>query len=206
MIAHLISSHNNYYPITFPRTLNSLLSAGVNKEHIYIFIGEFSEAIEGYRGVPYNAFDWTSLIGFIESSELTSKYSHVSLLHDTCEVGNKYKNIFDNAPLSFDVVTVAGGQCNFGLYATEFLLREKDYFLSLKTMDKQKAINEERRMFLNIGKKVTQFEPTHVETLEIVDTYGTGTLRTKEYYPGVDIYKYKANWGQTSPGSYVLKP
>ena len=27
------------------------------------------------------------------------------------------------------------------------------------------------------------------------DYYGTGTMRIVEYYPNLDIYKIKANWG-----------
>jgi hypothetical protein len=27
------------------------------------------------------------------------------------------------------------------------------------------------------------------------DYYGTGTIRIVEYYPNLDIYKIKANWG-----------
>jgi hypothetical protein len=33
------------------------------------------------------------------------------------------------------------------------------------------------------------------------DYYNTGTLRRVEYYPNLDLYKMKANWGQ---GTWTL--
>ena len=35
------------------------------------------------------------------------------------------------------------------------------------------------------------------------DYYNTGTMRIVEYYPNLDLYKIKANWGQ---GTWTLNP
>jgi len=42
--------------------------------------------------------------------------------------------------------------------------------------------------------------PTKVpmEKKGINNWYNTGTTRIVEYYPGLDVYKNKANWGQTN--------
>lgn len=36
----------------------------------------------------------------------------------------------------------------------------------------------------------------HRNRTDPIDYYKTGTMRIVEYYPNLDLYKFKANWGQ----------
>lgn len=101
---------------------------------------------------------------------------------------------------------------NMGIYSQKLINTFKDFLLSKKNMDDTK-----RMQFKIDGVNMEDYIFNHDPNNQVLDNflndycgdktkgptdyYGTGTMRIVEYYPNLDLYKMKANWGQ---GSWTL--
>jgi hypothetical protein len=96
---------------------------------------------------------------------------------------------------------------NIGIYSQAIINKFKDFLLSKKNTNESKCMtyksvdfnedyifnNDKNNKVLNNYNGLIYTGPT--------DYYNTGTLRRVEYYPNLDLYKMKANWGQ---GTWTL--
>jgi hypothetical protein len=97
---------------------------------------------------------------------------------------------------------------NMGIYSTKIINEFNEFLLSNKNTDeniclecKAKCVISEDYIFKNDpNNKLLDNYDGHNYTGPS-DYYNTGTMRIVEYYPNLDLYKIKANWGQ---GTWTL--
>ena len=181
--------------------------AGIPRDSIHVFVGRSPNIGNGttmfarYHYLKWGAYEHTALIGY---TEMPPRFTHVFLLHDTCEVGEQfpYRVAHGLQFASVDVVAVNNGMCGFSLYRDAYLRSRTEELHALKDCDKHTAMLHEG--FLVRGKgQIAEYPGKPYEQLGMEDIYGTGTPRLKEYYPQVDMWKYKANYGNTQPKNYI---
>lgn len=207
---YIVSSNYDYHKIALPRLLTSMVAAGIDRQSIHVFVGRSPEryievtpqATIYYE--TYGAYEHTALIGALEH-QLDSPI--LFLLHDTCEVGQNFPWYIRGGYIRLgDVVAVNNGMCGFGLYKKKYLERRREEILALKGCDKHTAMLHEGFLVRSGDPRLLHFESKGVSdyiSYGLADIYGTGQQRLREYYPQVDLWKYKANFGQTSPGAYI---
>lgn len=156
----------------------------------------------------HNSIDFTGLITLLELYSDTDNY--YLYLHDTCKVGkNFYKKL-----QSIDLRGVSSIKINkpfsmnIGIYSQNIINQFKDFLLSKKNTDENrcmefKSINyNEDYIFNNDKNNIILDNYNGNQFTGPTDYYKTGTMRIVEYYPNLDLYKIKANWGQ---GTWTLK-
>lgn len=163
-----------------------------------------------YIHANHNSIDFTGLITLMELyyDNVDEYYMY---LHDTCKIGkNFYKKLKE-----IDLTNVSSikinkrDSMNIGIYSQKIINRFKDFLLTKKNTNEKECMkfksvnynedylfnNDENNILLDnyYGNGKNYTGPT--------DYYGTGTMRIVEYYPNIDLYKIKANWGQ---GTWTL--
>ena len=92
-----IATNKNFYEKSVPILLNSLIQCSFPLSDIYIFNAGFEN--EAYKLLPnqinywelnHNSFEYSALIHIIEK-RIESDYWF--LMHDTCQVGLKFKDL-----------------------------------------------------------------------------------------------------------------
>jgi hypothetical protein len=204
-----ISSVNTFSDKTLPVIVPSLLQS-IDAKEIVIFEGGHRErSIEDYDGITYikvahNSFDYTALIDIVEN-ELESDYWF--LLHDTCVSGPNFgrlvKNIPENQP---DVICMLGsnpGTMNICSYKYEYLLKNKDFILSLKNTDYEDLDSAKRRATeaentLQEGCSIYPAGQPSIHRDRVPSIYAeNGVRRNERYFGNLDLFKYQANYGSS---------
>jgi hypothetical protein len=150
--------------------------------------------------VTHTSYDYTALIELIEHPWRLS--DHVFLLHDTMEMGRRADDLIRQADPAHLATAVWGGECNLGLYRADYLHSRGKDILALKDCTKLQAVEAEGFLWRQLpeDQRGTYDGIIHVERVEPV--YG-GMPRQRISYAGVDIVKWKANWGQSWPPAVV---
>lgn len=170
--------------------------------HSYEFIKD--ENIT-YIHAYHNSIDFTGLITLMElfSNNINEYYVY---LHDTCKIGKNFYNKIK----SIDLTNVSSIKINkhfsmnIGIYSQNIINKFKDFLLSKKNTDENKcmafkSINyNEDYIFNNDKNNILLDNYNSWNYTGPTDYYNTGTMRIVEYYPNLDLYKIKANWGQKS--------
>lgn len=206
MIQYLISSHVRYAPFTLPRLLASM--SDVEPDRIFPFIGgadnEATQTLAGVRCflVPHNSYDYTALVGLLD---LGLESDWWFWLHDTCQCGPRFREL---AEAQFDPAAdmtaaylhpMGGAQSNLGMYRHALFTRHRESILTLRDCSKQAACEAEGfawKWRLGAG---SVYPNARCLNPAVENVYGLGTPRLVEYYTAVDLYKFKANWGQGGP-------
>lgn len=191
-LTYLISSHVNYYERTLPVILPTILQQ-ISPEDVFVTVGE-CDTIQSDFGVeincvPYNAYEYSSLIWLVESKGFRSDY--VMLLHDTMYCGKDFAELSNRFSRSH-YVTMAHpkGLCNLGVYNSYYLLSIADKLQKMKNITKARAVHLEGRFF---GKPATYANARVVRVSSPAPVYG-GIMRSVDYYQSVDVYKCGANF------------
>jgi hypothetical protein len=214
-----ISTTKTHSQKTLPVLIKSLLESGINKNDIYIFEGGNDRRTEGlYEDIKYiktnhNSFDYTSLIEIV-GHNIEADYWF--LLHDTCRIGVLFKELLDKSvnqkliPRNADKMSLKHGpSMNIGFYKYDYLMKHKDEIISFKgtgkspqeiELTKKEHIAKEDYLFaLTDSDTYLVIDATNpIQSFGRVDVYNSGTTRKVEYYSQLDLYKFKANWGQSS--------
>lgn len=219
----VINSHING-SIPLNHLLDSMKKyAEYNEYEIIIIVGGFYHnddyEIKKNENITYiycnhNSIDFTGLIALSElfSNNINEYYMY---LHDTCKIGeNFYKKL-----KSIDLTNVSSIKINrhysmnIGIYSQQIINEFKDFLLRKKNTDESKCMEfksidfNEDYVFNNDKNNILLENYDSCEhrynCSGPTNYYGTGTMRIVEYYPNLDLYKIKANWGQ---GSWTLKP
>lgn len=157
-----------------------------------------------YIKCNHNSIDFTGLITIMEmyESDVDNMYLY---LHDTCKVGNQ----FFSKLKSIEQMTIISSMkikhsrsMNIGIYSQKLINSFKPFLLSMKNMSKEREIefktrwNSEDHIFNNDPYNFVLNNYNEHQFTGPMDYYGTGTQRIVEYYPNLDLYKIKANYGQ----------
>ena len=203
-----ISSHIKSYEKTYPILVDSLIKSGVPSEDIYFFIGGYDkyeniskDGINIYT-VPHNSMDLTNIISVIDL-DLESDYWFA--IHDTCYVGEDFYSKLISYNITTDTVLLTGPgvSMNMGSYKYTYLLSIRDRLLNYKNKSNlpddilklKISLIRNEDIFLK-DKGVVYNSSPHVTTQLDDNIYGTETERILQYFPDIDFYKLKANWGQ----------
>jgi hypothetical protein len=160
-----------------------------------------------YIRANHNSIDFTGLIALLElfGNDINEYYLY---LHDTCKIGrtfyNKLKSINLNNVSSIKINN--NFSMNIGIYSQKIINRFRDFLLSKKNRDPNKemmfkTVSNEDHIFNNDPTNIVLGNYNGWRYEGPFDYYGTGTMRIVEYYPYLDLYKIKANWGN---GTWTL--
>ena len=204
-LTYLISSCKGYEaPLT--RLLLSMRAAGIDMRSILVVAG--GHPVEGrsfWHAIPivevtYTAYDYTALIEYVEKHwELTD---HLFLLHDTMEIGAETDRLIREADPEKDATAVWGGECNLALYRADYLRSCRAQMRGLKNCSKLYAVEMEGFLWRQLPEERRGTYPGGIAIGDDQPTYA-GAARQRVHYAGVDIVKWKANYGQAWPPAVV---
>jgi hypothetical protein len=207
-----IATNINFYKHSLPIVLESLLNCGIEKTQIFVFNAGFSEEktekIDDitYYYLTHNSYEYSPLIEIVEK-ELVSDYWF--LIHDTCKVGPSFKDLLYKIPENKPVKLALKDSpaMSIGSYNYNYLISIKQKLLSIKNTDysneslikwkKWGVPNEDFILWKTYPNPVIYNNNKNWSILSYENWYGTNTIRRTEYYPSLDIYKNKSNWGQS---------
>jgi hypothetical protein len=207
-----IASNKNFQEKTIPIILKSLLDNNIKKDDIVVFIAGHDYTDEDtidnikYRYLDFNSFEYSPLIDIVENN-LESEYWF--LIHDTCKVGNNFKNLLYNIPYNKPqkIALKDSPSMSIGLYSYEYLKSVQNKLLDIKNKDYSNnsinfwknwgVPNEDYILWKTLPSPEIYNNNLNWEVLDYKNWYGTDTTRRTEYYYSLDIYKNKSNWGQT---------
>ena len=211
----VINSHSKSN-IALQHLLDSLKENDINYCEIIVVIGGYynlnNYEITKDKNITYiyanhNSIDFTGLIALLELYNNTDEY--YVYLHDTCKIG---KNFYDKIK-SIDLTNVSSIKINkkfsmnIGIYSQKIINEFKNFLLSKKNLNENncmlcKSVNfNEDYIFNNDTNNKLLDNYDDWNHTGPTDYYNTGTMRIVEYYPNLDLYKIKANWGQ---GTWTL--
>lgn len=220
VIKFAIASHINYYHKTLPVLIPSLLSCGINENEIFVFVSGCSEEKQvlkdniTYYYINYNSFECSALIAIAEK-EIVSEYW--CLLHDTCKAGINFKKLVYQIPSEKPDKIALRDPCSMsiGCYRYDYLISIKQTLQDIKKTDvteegakliKQWAVCNEDIILWKTGPTPAVYNGgTGGYDWSVIDNlnwYNDGSERRTEYFPSLDLYKNKANWGQYPDGSH----
>jgi len=167
------------------------------------------EVVDGitYVKANHNSIDNTALIAVVEYP-FFNRYSSYFYLHDTCKVGPLFFEVIRSlSPASsIKLKTPYGKSMNIGYY-TSAVVHSGHAFLTSMKGDNPEQLADLKVRCITTEDWLFKHDPTctYLDVAMIVyppiDPYGTGVARRVEYYPEIDLFKFKANWGQSY--SYV---
>lgn len=214
MIKIAVASNINFYKLTLPIVIPSLLERGIESQDIHVFIAGFNEyryEIKDnihYHYLDHNSYEYSPLIEIVER-KIESEYW--LLIHDTCKLGPDFKelayNIPPNKPVKLALKTKPA--MSMGAYRYDYLItpevtkklidiKNKDY--SEESMNKWKiwgVPNEDYILWMTEPTPIIYNKNNDWRVINYTNWYGTNTVRRTEYYPSLDLYKNKSNWGQS---------
>jgi hypothetical protein len=204
-IGYLISSHTAYQA-PLQRLLMAMPSTIATRDIVAVVGGCAERArrqiIVRQIEVEHTSYDYTALIDLVEHPESYPAWSHIFLLHDTMELGPRADQLIRAADPEKDATAAWGGECNLALYRADYLHRRRDELRSLKDCTKFRAVQVEGFLWRTLSDERRGIYAGDITIGEPEKVYG-GTARQRVYYAGVDVVKWKANWGQTWPPNVV---
>lgn len=223
----VINSHKNS-SIALNHLLESMkIQENFKNYHIIICIGGFYENnqyyIETNENITYikcyhNSIDFTGLITLFELYRM-NETDYYFYLHDTCKVGSNFFNKLNLLSLDIHNENISSmritknASMNIGIYSQKLINGYEYFFQEIKNTVEANAMKLKQHPFTedyifnsdNNNKVIDNYNIHDVcnkcNISEPVNYYNTGVLRIVEYYPNVDLYKMKANWGQ---GIWIL--
>ena len=212
MIKIAIATNKRFFEKSLPIIIPSLLDAGILKEDIHVFNAgfdsHFNEVIDGitYHFLDHNSYEYSPLIEIVEK-EIESEYWF--LIHDTCKVGSNFKKLLygipDPKPLKMALRSKPA--MSIGLYNYQYLLSLKENLIRIKNQDYSNESmmrwklwgvpNEDYILWMHAPSPIIYNNDSSHSVTDYDNWYGTDTIRRTEYYPSLDIYKNKSNWGQS---------
>lgn len=201
-LTYLISTCKGY-----EAPLARLLASMPRDAHAIVVSGGHEARRVYYRNdrahieVPYTGYDYTALIEVVQGDwELSD---HLFLLHDTMEMGPEADSLIRLADPALDSVAAWGGECNLCLYRADYLQTCRAQFRGLKNCSKLYAVEMEGFLWRQLPENRRGAYPGHRFESAASPAYIDGAPRRRIAYAGVDIVKYKANWGQDWPPAVV---
>ena len=196
-VNYLVATNHNYVENTvphmnIPETKDYKFDYVVNDFGVEICFLKLIPTNDSIHYVIDNSFEYSALIHFVNNPE-EFECDYVFLLQDTCKLGEKFFEKTLNFSNKHDVIDVYKGRSSMAMYKKEFLLDNKNYINSFLNCTKKRSIEEEG----NLVKKAKNLGVYPAETpykrLGFEKVYD-GVERLVEYYEGIDLYKYKANY------------
>jgi len=212
MIKIAVASNINFYKSTLPIVIPSLLERGIEPNDIHVFIAgghnyRYELTPDGlhFHYLSHNSYEYSPLIEIVEK-ELVSEYWF--LIHDTCKLGPKFKELLYNIPENRPdkLALKSKPAMSMGTYKYSYLMTWKDKIMSIRNNDySEQAMNhwkywgvpnEDWIMWMTGDRPLIYNNNDGWVVVDNENWYGISTQRRTEYYYSLDLYKNKSNWGQ----------
>lgn len=217
-VGYLISSHVLQHHIATPPLLDSLLIAGVEPEQIVVHVNGSAQPHEQTcRGVRY-VFQQPEFNSSFEAVLLWDwGFTHWFAINGTSRAGMEFRKRVEKGFDAAADVTLAGSLLilghrgsegramnDLGMYRDDYLRGQADLIHEMSaTNGSQYAIEEMEGVLYAVAQRRAKYPVRDVKVdMDARDIYQTGTPRITEYYPGIDWYRFKKNWGQLRGGEY----
>ncbi len=214
-IAYLVSSHVIYAPISLPMLLASMACFNIPREDVFVVVCESGREMV-QRGpqctfwhVTYNVPVNSCYIEAVNPAreEALKDYDYVFLLMCTTEIGPNFYQLTQDITDEWDVWGAAPfpyngencAQCEYGAYRLSYLRSQYAHIQKFHGCGDAYAVLNEGRMMQRAPTSryyPCDVTPAMVRLSEPRDFYGVGADRITEYYPAIDLFKHKSNWGQ----------
>lgn len=214
-----INSTANFFHLSLPKILKSLIDGKIDRKDILVVIGGFDNAEEASNvesrlrklwRIPriyttkQNSCDHTLFNFLIQRPETFADFDYLFYLHDTCWIGsdflNRFKNLTPNEEIDSYQLTESWSM-NIGLYNIKKLLnRKEDIRKAYNEVNTFEAVNywkqwgaqtEDYLMNLKSGYYA---ETNKKELIVMENPYGMETARRTRYFECLDFYKSQSNW------------
>jgi hypothetical protein len=226
---YIISSNINYYKNTYLPLITSLLDSKISQEDIIMVVGGCKDTNINLENnlniniipVEYNSFDLTGLI-YISENINNFLDSNYFLLHDTCLVGPKFKELAEKLDPGIPIQTLRNGiSLNIGMYSFQTLFENKENLCNLKYYPQnENELQQVKQIFVvhediifklyneycykhnYIGTESDMIDVNILKQHFTKDIYNDyfKTLENSEikrqmgYSSLLDFYKFQANW------------
>lgn len=211
-----IGTNRKYAAQTIPPLVASLIESGINANNVHVFEGghetkHYSFSTFHHYLTDHNSIDFTALI---EAAESTVKTDYWFFLHDTCLVGKMFKKLTENIPHFWpDAMPLKDyPSMSMGAYKANYLKSKKGILQSYRNCSndeaslkhfKEKAIQDEDILFKQSKRPVVYngwlLQAGNGYERKDVSIPSIYTNRICEYFPQVDLYKFKANYKPQEP-------
>lgn len=219
-----ISTCTHFEDKTLPILIPSLISAGIDPNDIHVFCAGHDKftsektQLYHYHTVDNNSYEYTPLIAIVEYN-LETEYWF--LIHDTCKVGSKFKELLYSIPQSKPekIALTYKPSMSIGSYRYDYLLTMKDKLMSIKNQDYSKealqewknwGVDAEDYILWQSDPKPALYSPnvgntywSRMQRINKENWYGTSTNRLVEYFPPLDLFKNKSNWERKRKEEYI---
>lgn len=201
-VTYIINTHGDYgLPLRrllasmayIPSDRIKIVRGGSTVGYIDGYTEHRMESIDVYH-VMHDSYDYTGAIALLDDRIPTA--DHVFFLQDTMEFGMNTDYLIRQANAQHLATAVYGGQCNLVLYRRDYLEHAEiaQYIRQRRNLSKLESITHEGALWKNLKLK-DHYPNSSMQFLGIEKPY-SDVDRMKEYYEGVDLIKWKANWGQ----------
>lgn len=195
-LTYIIHSHVGY-GIALARLIQS--AQYIPKDRMMIILSGASDSYmythRGYLTLSTSdqSFDHDGIIAVVQK-QLPLKTDHVLFLQDTMEIGWNTDYLARHVDPKIPATAAFGGQCNLVVYRVDYLLHHKNWIIQRRNLSKHESVQYEGMLW----KMTSEHASFPNSTCEILgeDTPYSDVPRIKEYYPALDIIKWKANYGQ----------
>lgn len=215
-----ISSNVTFIDKTRPILHQSLIECGVPEDKIFYFIADhdvsdYTLKEKNTYHIPHCSLDHNAIISILE---LELDHDTWFLTQDTCKAGPLFYKRLSEYEFKTDFAQLICGppvnhSSNIGLIKRKRIEEFRDLILTYKnnSFDDQSILDQKYRnitnedVFLggsmyNVLVREKNKIPSLCQEYHIIGhptrVYG-GEYRSTQYYPEVDYYKFKANWGWT---------
>ncbi len=194
-IKFAINSHISQDVKVLDNLIYSLINLNkINPSNILVIVGGCEESKREtkngviYQFVTHNSYDHTAIITIVEEGYESDYWM---CLHDTCEAGkNFYNNLLKHPKSDFSAI-LEEGWLNMGLFAKNFIEKNKNYILRLKNCNKMQAILSEQ-MYSRMGDPSFINSRARTQLKGKTDIYNDGVERLIIYFADLDLYKYQS--------------
>jgi hypothetical protein len=158
-----------------------------------------------YIECNHNSMDLTALITLFDMYK-DNVNEHYFYLHDTCKVGDTFYEKLKSIDLTGVSSIKINRQfsMNIGIYSQGIINTFGELLVSLKNFTNDGLVSLKKTQYVedyifnNDPKNQILHNYNAHNFTGPTNYYNTGTMRIVEYYPTLDLYKIKANWGQAN--------
>lgn len=216
-IGYLVGSHVLQNHAIIPPLLQSMGLCGIEPDRIVVVVnGSSLEHEMTCRGVRF-IFQQPESAAHCEAVRRFDEFSHWFFVNGTSVCGLKFRELVESGFDPEADCTHAGNLLALGkrgthgrvindlaMYRHDYLLSQADLIEEMtSTAGTQHSIDEMEGALYAVAPRKAAYPVTGHQVIgEARDVYHSGTQRITEYYPGIDWYRYKKNWGQMRAGTY----
>jgi hypothetical protein len=214
-----INSTANFFHLSLPKVLKSLIDVGINREDILIVVGGFDNPNEASNvevklrnlwqipkiyATKQNSCDHTLFNFLVQRPETFENFDYLFYLHDTCWVGPKFieklQHLTPKDNLNSYQLTESWSM-NIGLYNIKQLLNRKpDIQKAYNEINTFEAVNYWKQWgaqtedYLMDTKNGYYAQTNKEESIVLENPYGANTVRRTRHFHCLDLYKSQSNW------------